>query len=189
MKRINHVIQIGKTTIVGLALLATSCAPTKPAQVSVTKQLKAAENIQLAIKYMQKGQAMAAKQKLMLALDSAPNYAPAWYSMGYYLEATGSYDRAKKHYLKAISLAPNDGSSYNNYGTFLCRRAEYQQAIVQFLAAIKLPTYLNAATAYENAAACALKIPDKTLAINLLTKAAQLDPGLKPIVLQLKQSS
>ena len=174
--------------IVCLALIIGACVTNQPQKISVSQQLKAVDNITLAIKYIQKGKSMAAKQKLMQALKHAPNYAPSWYAMAYYLEVTGNYADANKYYLKAISLAPKNGSTYNNYGTFLCRRAQYTDAIAQFVKAADLPKYLNAATAYENAAACALKIPNKKLAINLLTKAAKLDPSLKPIVLKLRQS-
>ncbi len=118
-------------------------------------------NAQLGIAYLERNDVQRAKQKLLLALDQAPNIPEPWYSMGYFLEATGNTQEAGKYYLKAIQLAPRQGEAKNNYGTYLCRTGRYQASIQQFLLAVQDPNYINPAAAYENAGLCALKIPDK----------------------------
>ena len=52
----------------------------------------------------------------------------------------------------------------NNYGVFLCRQKKYTEAIIHFLLATKDPAYLHVSDAYQNAAHCALKIPNRALA-------------------------
>ncbi len=134
-------------------------------------------NAQLGIAYLEKNDVERAKQKLLLSLDQAPNIPEPWYSMAYFLEATGNTKEAKTYYLKAIALAPAQGEAKNNYGTYLCRAGQYQAAIQQFLLAAREPTYLSPAAAFENAGLCAQKIPDNNLAITYFQQAVKRDPS------------
>lgn len=167
-------------TMLSLALLA--CSPFTPPtptdrDTDQGKKLIAANaNIQLGMNYIQDGNVETAKQKLLLALELAPTYPPAWYTMGYYLEVTGNTQKANKYYLEAIRLAPKSGDSQNNYGTFLCHNGKFKESIPYFLAATQDPTYIEISAAYENAGICALKIPDVAQAKSYFTKAVTNDP-------------
>jgi type IV pilus assembly protein PilF len=134
-------------------------------------------NTELGMAYLQEHKMQRAKQKLLLALDEDPSLPEAWFSMGYYMEVTGDMENAKKYYLKAVKIAPDKGDVQNNYGTFLCRRGEYQTAIKHFMLAIADQNYLDTASAYENAGLCALKIPDKKLALQYFSRAIMEDPN------------
>lgn len=152
------------------------------------KKIRAARiNSQLAIAYLERHDIERAKQKLVLAMDEAPNLPEIWYSMAYFLEATGNKEKAQQHYLQAIKLAPKRGDSQNNYGTFLCRAGHYQEAIQHFLIAVQDPTYLDPAAAYENAGMCALKIPDPVRATHYLNKALLENPNRPTSLISLAQ--
>lgn len=141
------------------------------------KRLQAAKaNTQLGMAYLQKHEIQHAKQKLLLALDEAPKLPEAWYAMAYLMEVTGD-PNANRYYLKAIDLAPKKGDVHNNYGTYLCRNGEYKEAVQHFMIAIRDPDYLESASAYENAGLCALKIPDKKLALTYFNRSIQEDPN------------
>lgn len=144
-------------------------------------------NSQLGIAYLENHEVQQAKQKLLLALKEAPNIPEPWYSMGYFLEATGSKEEARADYLKAVEIAPYRGDVQNNYGTFLCRSGDYQLAIQHFLVAIKDTNYLDTAAAYENAGLCALKIPDKKQAIQYFNLALEQDPNRSLSEMELKK--
>lgn len=148
-------------TALMMVLLLIGCVTTKN---NSNSHIAADSNIQLGVAYLQQKKMARAKQKLLLALQQAPDYSPCWYTMGYFLENTGESEAASRYYQRALTLAPYDGAAHNNYGTFLCRQGHYRAAIEHFLIAIRDVAYLNTAAAYRNAAKCALKIPDKKLA-------------------------
>ena len=155
---------------------ATTNTPTKDEKP--TKIVTAAQiNTQLGLGYLEHQEVQRAKQKLLLALQEAPQIPETWYSMAYFLEVTGETEQAKADYLKAISLAPQRGDVHNNYGTFLCRAGDYPGAIDHFLLAVKDPDYVDSASAYENAGLCAMKIPDKKLALHYFNQAILQDPN------------
>lgn len=164
-----------------LIALLSACATTNTATAKTEEQnqkIKTAKiNAQLGIAYLERHNLQRSKQKLLLALEQGPNIPETWYSMGYFLEATGNKDDASIYYQKAISIAPTRGDAQNNYGTFLCRNGEYNESIKHFLLAVKDPAYLDPADAYENAGLCALKIPDKTAAANYFAQAVRHDPA------------
>jgi type IV pilus assembly protein PilF len=134
-------------------------------------------NTELGMAYLQQHEMQRAKQKLLLALEQDPALPQAWYSMGYYMEATGDLENAKMYYLKSVKIAPEQGEVQNNYGTFLCRSGDYKTAIKHFMLAIADQNYLDTASAYENAGLCALKIPDKKLALQYFNRAIMEDPN------------
>lgn len=134
-------------------------------------------NTRLGLAYLKQGDVPRAKQKLLSALDYAPDSAESNGAMAFFLEKTADFNQAKKYYLKALSLARGSGEQLNNYGAFLCRRGQYAQAESYFLKAINDVHYINSAAAYENAGLCAEAIPDLTKAVSYFSKALASDPG------------
>lgn len=177
------------STIAVIFLTLLSCSTTKsvPDENEAKKIATAKINDQLGMAYLDQHHIQRAKSKFLLALDQAPNIPDTWYSMGYFLEVTGDKTQARKYYSKAIAIAPERGDAQNNYGTFLCRAGEYKTAIEHFQLAIKDIKYLETAAAYENAGLCALKIPDKKLALHFLTKALEQDPDRATVYLELAE--
>lgn len=172
-------LSCSKKIIVILVISLLSACNTTSSKLENDKLTRTALlNTRLGMAYLEKNEVQPAKQKLLLALEEAPNIPETWYSMAYFLEKTGNPIDAKKYYLKAISLAPSNGEAQNNYGTFLCRAGDYQEAISHFLQAVKDTNYLDTASAYENAGLCALKIPDNKLAMQYFHHAVQEDPTM-----------
>lgn len=145
-------------------------AETNAEQAAVT-------NAQLGLAYLQKGYYSASKERLLSALRDDPHIASSWYSMAYYLEKTGDTKTADNYYQKAISVDSHSGSAKNNYGTFLCRQGQYKQAIRYFVLAAREPSYLDVASAYENAGLCAMRIPDNKMATQYFRMALDNNPG------------
>lgn len=159
--------------------LLIGCASTKTKEEENDRDriIKTAKiNSQLGIAYLEKGNPQRAKQKLLIALSQAPHIPEPWYSMGYFLEATGDKAEAKTYYLKALAIAPNRGDVHNNYGTFLCRSGEYEESVQHFVLATRDLDYLDAGSAYENAGLCAMKIPDNKMAAHYFELALKQDP-------------
>jgi type IV pilus assembly protein PilF len=152
-----------KILAIFLALTLNACTTTNTHHYDKTEAAQA--NIKLGMYYLlEQGDTAKAKQKFLKATQQAPKNSAVWYSLAYFEEQTGDVEMAEKHYLNAIKLSPKLGEAQNNYGAFLCRQGNYKKSITYFINATNDPNYLNTAKAYENAAQCALKIPDKTLA-------------------------
>lgn len=134
-------------------------------------------NAQLGMAYLEQKNVQRAKQKLLMALQQAPNIPEPWYSMAYFLEATGNKEEASKYYLKSIEVAPERGDAQNNYGTFLCRSGRYQESIKHFMLAAKTKDYLDPAAAYENAGMCSMKMKSYEQAANYFNQALLKDPA------------
>lgn len=168
------------TTVMVLFFMLIGCSSMQSSadtQKNNKKISTALINTQLGLSYLQHQQVQVAKQKLLLALEQAPNIPETWYSMAYFLEVTGNKEKAQQYYLRSIALAPKKGEVQNNYGTFLCRSGDYKRSIEHFMLAIQDPQYLEISSAYENAGLCALKIPNKTLAMQYFNKAVMEDPN------------
>ena len=127
--------------------------------------------------YLEQKNVQRAKQKLLLALAQGPDIPEPWYSMAYFLEATGNPIEAQKYYLKAMQVAPNRGDAKNNYGTFLCRSGKYQESVKYFINAANSSNYLDPASAYENAGLCSMKGANYKQAHQYFKQALLKDPG------------
>jgi len=139
------------------------------------KKTVASINIQLGMAYLEDKDMQRAKEKLLLALEDAPNLPEAQYSMAYFYEAIGDPKQANTYYQKAMALAPHRGDTQNNYGTFLCREHHYKAAISHFDLALQDPAYLDTAGANENAGLCAQQIPNDRLAYHYFKRAVMQD--------------
>ena len=160
---------------VGLLYLV-ACA-TQP--VEETKEYRIADtNVRLAVGYMQQGRLDDALVKLKKALEAIPDYKDAHSAIALVYDHLGKYDLASEHYKKAIKLDPDNGLVYNNYGVFLCTQNRLKEAEEYFMLAVQKPRYATPERAYENAGACAKKIPDNEKAEIYLRKALTINPKL-----------
>lgn len=165
-----------------LCSCSTNRDPTKVSE-DTERSIKTAKiNAQLGITYLEHNEVLRAKHKLLIALKQAPDIPEPWYSMGYFMEATGNKEQARKYYMKAIEIAPERGDVQNNFGTYLCRIGHYDEALTHFDLAVGDPNYLGPADAYENAGLCALKIPRYRQAIDYFDHAVMQDP-VRPVSL------
>jgi type IV pilus assembly protein PilF len=171
-----------------LNLVIAGCQTSRPPNAEEEKKITAAKmNIRLGMAYMERHDMQRAKQKLLTALDKAPDIPEPWYSMAYFLEITGNKERAKIYYLKAVEIAPDRGDVLNNYGTFLCRSGDYKGAVTYFMKATEDPKYLAQASAFENAGLCSLKIPDSKQATAFFKRALTEDPNRAASLIELSE--
>lgn len=175
MKWLYKFIGIGLVTFLVSGCGSTTESPdNKPKNSS---QQLADYNVQLGVGYMQQGDLPRAKQKLLAALEKAPNWPPALEAMAYFYQITDESDKARTYYLKALNIAPRAGATLNNYGRFLCLQGQYRESLAYFNRALADEHYLKTAEVNENAGLCAAKIPDYTLAEQYLQKALQQNPS------------
>jgi type IV pilus assembly protein PilF len=146
---------------------------------SAASQQAANYNLKLGLAYLEQGEVILAKSKLLLALKEAPNDALACDAMAYFLEKTGESGQAQAYYLQALHLADANfiGAAENNYGTYLYRQKHYQEALRYFLKAAAEPRYLNIGVAYKNAGKAALALSDTELAQLYFKKARHYESG------------
>ena len=160
---------------------ANELAPPRP------KSEVAKINAQLGLAYLEQNNVQRAKIKLLMALKQSPESPEPWYSMAYFLEATGNYAEARKHYEKAVEVAPQRGDAQNNYGTFLCRAGQYQESIKHFMLAANTPDYLDPAAAYENAGLCSMNMKAYKQASGYFNQALLKDPARTLSLLKLAE--
>lgn len=153
---------------------------------SPEQKTAAAINAQLGMAYLEQHQLIAAKQKLLLALEQYPADPLVNDAFAYFLEKSGSIPNAEKYYLRAIQLAKHPGKELNNYGTFLFRQQRYAAALQVFQQATQDLYYLTPASAYANAGFAALKLKNNALAKEYFSKSLAFDPNNQRVKLQLK---
>lgn len=182
-------MRIIKWLLVIFLLNITACTLQQHEQTINTNSAAANDNMQLGLAYLQQGDRVLAKQKLLLALQQDKNSAQVQDAMAYFLEVMGNTHQAEIYYLRALQLAAHSGAALNNYGVFLCRIGKYEESEKQFLAATQDPNYLNTAKAYENAGLCAEEIPDFHNAMQFLLLAIKQDPKIAQAWFELAQIS
>lgn len=154
------------------SLTLTACATNQPAE----NLAAAGYNVQLGLGYLAQGDRARAKEKLLRAVDLAPDAVDPYLALAYYYQKTAHLKAADIAYQQALAIAPDAGASNNNYAAFLCANGDYQQALKYFQYAIDDVYYTQTASAYENAALCAAQIPDMNAAQTYATLALQQDP-------------
>src|SRR3990167_5409652 len=145
-------------------------------------------NVQLGMAYLEQKNVQRAKQKFLLAMQQGPDIPETWYSMAYFLEATGNKEEARKYYLKSVEIAPARGDVQNNYGTFLCRSGQHQESMKHFMMAAKDPDYLDPAAAFENAGLCSMKMHAYQQAAGYFRQALLKDPARSFSLLNLAEA-
>lgn len=162
--------------LIFLTLTACTCMPV-PVEEKNNQEILAKINIQLGMSAIEKEDMENAKIKLQTAVRDAPKLPESWYSLAYFMQKTGQKHLANTYYLKAIKLAPHRGDVHNNYANYLCSIHHYQNAFYHFKKAAKYSGNLDAASAYTNAAECALQAKDKKLSKKYFALAQEQNPS------------
>ncbi len=151
----------------------TACSSTVKQSLEKNKQSAADVNAQLAHAYIRQGDKRQGVEKLRKALALKPTLPSTHHYIAETYRLLKQTALAESHYLKAIKLAPRNSSMQNNYGVFLCGEGRYKDAEKRFLVSARNPLYATPEEAYENAALCALRIPDKKRAEYYFRKALE----------------
>ena len=128
---------------------------------------------QLGIGYLRQGQTEVAFQRLRVAVEADPSYAPGHNALGLLYERLQQTDKAGAHYGRATELDPNFAPAHNNYGGWLCRHQRYPEAEEHFAKAADNPLYGVPELAYFNAGVCMQKKGDPVRAAELYRKSLQ----------------
>jgi len=162
-----------RSKIIAMILILSLCSA---CTTTLTLQQAAYYNAQLSLLYTKQGAYAQARNKAFHALQLAPKSAFAHYAVAYYAQKTEQNELAKQHYQDALHISPDSGELINSYAIFLCEQGNYSQALRLFAKATQDFSYSQISDIYANAGNCALKMPNKALAMDYFTKAIQHDP-------------
>jgi type IV pilus assembly protein PilF len=171
-----------------LVIMLAGCSSIEKYKNEQAKNERLVETqVQLGVGYYEQGNYEVALEKLEKAIEVKSDYGPAHSAIALVYERMQKYDLAEQHYRRAIDLSSEDGGMYNNYGVFLCNRNRPDEAEKYFLKAVQLPLYATPELAYENAGACARRIPDAEKAVAYLNRALELNPQLPTALINMAE--
>lgn len=166
-----------------LSLLLGGCATTgggsgTNSNATESKSEKGARvHTQLGQRYLERGNLEEALEKLKIALQYDPLYAPAHTVIAVLYQRIGNYAEAEKHYRRAAELAPDKGMVNNNLGQFLCSSGKFDESLKYFRQAQKDPFYKTPEAAYINAGSCLMNAGRPDEAAKELGKALEIKPS------------
>ena len=149
-----------------------------PQQAATRGEASARVRTELAAQYYGRGQYGVALEELDVALQAAPDYAPAYNVRGLVRMALREFKQADQDFRRSLRLDPTDSDAHNNYGWFLCQQNREQESIEHFLTALKNPLYSTPAKAYLNAGVCSRKGGNMKEAGEFLQQALVVQPNM-----------
>ena len=130
--------------------------------------------IQLGLGYVQQGVPEQAKAPLKKALEIDPKSADAHAALALVFQQELEPRLADQYYRKALAQGKNSRIE-NNYGGFLYEQGNYQAAYQQFTAAAQDTMYTERSRVFENMGLTALRLNNKTLALEHFERALRLN--------------
>ncbi|MBU3021810.1 type IV pilus biogenesis/stability protein PilW [Aestuariibacter sp. A3R04] len=176
--------------LLGAVMLLSGCVSQTPGYPSGDEfdlQQAAKTRISLGLTYLKNGNYQQAKVNLDKALEFAPRYADAHYSLAYYYQTVEEWARADSAYEDALKLAPRNPDIANSYGAFLCQQRRYEEATEYFTKALDNQQYANSAETYENMAICAQAQGETDEALRYLVSALNHQPSRAKSLFMLTQ--
>lgn len=143
-----------------LLLMLTACVTTKSPHLSDTNAVAdaAADNVQLAMAYMQQGNLARAKEKLDRAMQEDPSNANLHSVYAMFYERINDQKKAESEFREAMRLAPTDPGQVNFYGTYLCRQHRVDEGVTKLMQVANNPLYRTPEVAYTNIGVCLLTV-------------------------------
>lgn len=167
---------VNRSIAVWLSLAVLAGCGTTSGNSQAAKSAKV--HTELAGLYYERAQLGIALDELGQALQSDPNYAPAYSVRGLVHMALREDKEAEEDFKKSLRLDNMDSDTHNNYGWFLCQRDRENESIAQFMAAIKNPLYTTPGLAYLNAGVCSKKAGKIKDAEDFLQRALLVQPEM-----------
>lgn len=146
-------------------------------------------NVQLGLKYMQRGKHKFAKEKLDKAIKLDPSNPDANNAMALLMWRLKEYDKAEDYFEIAVDVDPGNAEAQNNFGVFLCERGRALEGVRRFDKALTNPLYQTPASANVNAGICFMKAKDLNSAEKYFRKAVAIDPKHQQALLSLAKLS
>jgi type IV pilus assembly protein PilF len=143
------------------------------------KKASAVLHTQLAGAYYSRRQFKIAIDEANKALNTNPDYAPAYNVLGLIYMDLHEDKLAKENFERALEIAPKDPETHNNFGWFLCQRMPEQmdQAMKHFMAALKDSLYATPEMSNTNAGTCELSRGSYKSAERFFQQALALKPA------------
>ena len=142
--------------IIPLTLGLGGCVTTHTPHLtnSHAQQDAAADNVQLAMAYMQAGNLPRAKEKIDRALLEDPTNANAHSVLALFYERVNDQKKAESEFHEALRLAPGDPGPLNFYAVYLCGQHRVDEGVTKLLQVATNPLYRTPEAAYTNAGVC-----------------------------------
>jgi type IV pilus assembly protein PilF len=155
--KIAHAIVI-PVSLACLLMILGGCVTTKSPHLAAENvaQDAAADNVQLAVAYMQEGNLQRAKEKIDRALQEDPLNPNAHSVMAMFYARINDPKKAEGEYREAMRLAPNDPGQVLFYGVYLCDQHRVDEGITKMLQVARSPLYRTPEAAYTDMGVCLL---------------------------------
>jgi type IV pilus assembly protein PilF len=143
-----------------LCAALTGCVTTRSPHLSDAHAQAdaAADNVQLAMAYIQAGNLERAKEKLDRAQQEDPTNANVHSVYALFYERINDQKRAEAQFREALRLAPGDPGQLNFYGVYLCRQHRVDEGVTKMLQVATNPLYRTPEAAYDNVGVCLLTV-------------------------------
>ena len=142
--------------VAAAVMLLAGCVTTRSPHLSDThaEADAAADNVQLAMAYIQEGNLARAKEKLDRAMreDAANPNLHSVYALFY--ERINDQKKAEGEFHEALRLAPGDPGQLNFYAVYLCRQHRVDEGVTKMLQVANNPLYRTPEAAYDNIGVC-----------------------------------
>jgi len=144
--------------VAAMLLVLGGCVTTKSKRLADphAQADAAADNIQLAMAYMQEGNLARAREKLDRAMKEDPANPNVHSVYALFYERINDQKSAENEFHEALRLAPNDPGQVNFYGVYLCRQHRVDEGVTKMLQVATNPLYRTPEAAYTNVGVCLL---------------------------------
>ena len=143
-----------------LLLIMAGCVTTKSPHLANehAEADAAADNVQLAMAYMQEGNLARAKEKLDRAMQEDPSNPNLHSVYAMFYERINDQKKAESEFHEALRLAPGDPDQLNFYGVYLCHQHRVDEGVTKLLQVANNPLYRTPEAAYDNIGVCLLTV-------------------------------
>jgi type IV pilus assembly protein PilF len=173
--------------IVPLSFVLGGCVTTHTPHLADAhaQQDAAADNVQLAMAYMQAGNLPRAKEKLDKALQEDPLNANAHSVLALFYERVNEQKKAESEFHEALRLAPGDPGPLNFYGVYLCGQHRVDEGVTKLMQVATNPLYRTPEAAYTNAGVCLRTVQRDDEAQTAFKRALTIRPDFAEATYQL----
>ena len=144
--------------VLSAVMILTACVTTKTPRLndSHAQADAAADNVQLAMAYIQQGNLSRAKEKLDRAMQEDPTNPNVHSVYAQFYERINDQKQAEREIREAMRLAPGDPGQLNSYGVYLCNQHRVDEGVTKMLQVANNPLYRTPEAAYTNIGVCLL---------------------------------
>jgi type IV pilus assembly protein PilF len=138
-------------------------------------QKRAKIRLELALGYLEQGQATIALDEVKLAIAADPRSTDALSLRGLIYMRLNDYGLARDSFNRAAALNPRDGNIHHNLAWLACQESKFAESMPIFDRALTSPSYTGQAKTYLAKGICWLRAGDARQAENNFLRAFELD--------------